>query len=105
MEVLNSQVKLSLKIKTIQEKTIPILKKYGITKASIFGSYARAEETESSDIDILVELPDSLGLLDIIRIINELEDTIHKKIDLVEYKSIHPILKDSILKEQVLIYG
>lgn len=40
----------------LTKKTIPILKRYGVTKAAVFGSYARGEAKNNSDIDLLVEI-------------------------------------------------
>jgi len=85
-------------------KIIPILKKYGVTRASLFGSVVRGEETKESDIDILVEVPDSKSLFDMMDIQFELEDALKKKVDLIEYKGIKPALKDSILSSRLPIY-
>ena len=56
-----------------------------------------------SDIDILIELDDDLSLLDFVRIKHKIEDTLNRKVDLVEYSTLKPLLKDQILKEQVAI--
>ena len=50
----------------IKAKTLPLLKKEGVTRSAIFGSYARGEEREDSDIDLLVELPKGKSLLDLV---------------------------------------
>ena len=47
---------MKLKREDIEIRVIPILKKYDVQKAALFGSYARGDETEDSDVDILVEL-------------------------------------------------
>lgn len=47
----------TLTIEEIKEKVVPILKRYGVTHAGIFGSCARGEMREDSDVDTLVELP------------------------------------------------
>ena len=87
----------------IKEKIIPILRKHNVKRAGFFGSYARGEQKEKSDIDILVELREDLSLLDVIEIKIELENVLGKKIDLVEYETIRPELKEIILKEEVSI--
>lgn len=91
--------------KDIIDKILPVLKKHRIKKAGLFGSYSRQSCSDRSDIDILVELGGGLSLLDFIKIKLELEDLLHKKVDLVEYDSIKPGLKDSILQEETRIYG
>ena len=87
----------------IKEKATPILKSAGATRAAIFGSYARGEETPESDIDILVDLPRGLSLLDVVGLKFELEDILGKKVDLVEYDAIKPIIRNSILASQLQI--
>ncbi len=93
---------------TIEEiKTIstPILQKYKVTKAAIFGSMADGSYTAESDVDILIELDDSYSLLDFIGIKLELEEALHCSVDLVEYRAIKPALKKYILENPVPIYG
>lgn len=64
---------------------MPILKKYNIKKAYIFGSYARGEATEDSDIDIMIRKTDSniITLLDLSRLEIELEKKLEKNIDII----------------------
>lgn len=94
-----------MKIEEIKEKTVPILVRYPIKRAGIFGSFARGGETEESDVDILVELADEISLLTFVRIKYELEGVLDKKVDLVEYMAIKNRLKDRILSEEIRIYG
>lgn len=92
-------------LKELQKEIVPILKKNGVTKAGIFGSYARGEQKKTSDVDILIEMPGEKSLFDMGGLKVELEEKIKKKVDLVEYCTIHPKLKDQILKEEVRVYG
>lgn len=89
-------------------KIIPVLRKYGVKKASLFGSVVRGDIDEKSDIDILIELPKKLRGLDFIGmkmdLQEELEKKLKKKVDLVEYHLIKPSLKKYILPEQKIIY-
>lgn len=90
-------------IEQIKEQVLPILRRYGAKRAGLFGSLVREEMTEGSDIDILVELNKDLSLLDFIGIKLEIEERLGKKVDLVEYDTLKPLLKDRILKEEVRI--
>ena len=92
-----------MNIEKIKEKIIPILKKHKAIKAGIFGSYARGDYKEKSDIDILVELNKNLSLDEVIMVKIDLEKVLKKKVDLVEYETIRPELRESILKEEVSI--
>lgn len=87
----------------IKKQLIPILRLYHIKRAGLFGSAVRGELKEDSDIDILIELEDDLSLLEFVRIKQKIEDTLQRKVDLVEFSTLKPLLKDQILKEQVAI--
>jgi uncharacterized protein len=91
-------------VKDIKEVILPILINKGVLRAGLFGSYVRGEQNKGSDVDILIELSEDLSLLDVISIKIELEEALNKEVDLVEYETIKPELKDSILNEEVLIY-
>lgn len=81
---------------------IKILKRHGIRKAAVFGSYARGEQKKGSDIDILVELSKPMGF-HFIGIQLELEQKLGKKVDLLTYQEVSPHLKKYILSEKVSI--
>lgn len=89
---------------------VSILQNYFLTKpvkkGYLFGSYARKTATDSSDIDILLEIDDSGGvsLLDFIGWAQDLENIIHKKIDLVDEDGLSRYLRPQIDKEKVKFY-
>jgi hypothetical protein len=91
------------RIDEIKSKVIPILKQYDVKKAAIFGSVARGEADANSDIDILVEIENDMSLLDFVGLKIEIEEALGKKVDLVEYSTIKPLIKERILREQVVI--
>jgi uncharacterized protein len=93
----------SLTVKQIAKVAVPILRKNGVVKAGIFGSYARGEAKKRSDIDILVQLKGKKSLLDLIGIELELKEKLKKKVDLLTYKSINPMLKKYIFKDEIKI--
>lgn len=92
-------------IRNMKKKIIKVLRRYGVIKAGIFGSFATGKVTRKSDVDILVKIKKTkkISLLDIVRIERELEEDVGRKIDIVEYCTIHPRLKDRILREEVRI--
>lgn len=93
-----------MKTQTIKKKILSALKRQNVVKAAVFGSAARGEMKKNSDVDILIEYGTKKGLFDLIRLEFELEKKLGKKVDLLTYKSIHPLLRDIILKEQKIIY-
>jgi len=94
---------MTTQIEEIKRKILPILKPYGVKRVGLFGSYVRGEMREDSDIDILVEIEKDISLLDFVGLKLEIEETLGKKVDLVEYNTIKPLLRERILNEQVII--
>lgn len=92
-----------MNIEEIKRQIMPILRKYGVKKASIFGSAVRGEMKESSDVDILVEIEKDISLLDFVSLKLELEEVLGRKVDLGEYDTIKPRLRGKMLKKQVVI--
>jgi len=85
------------------KKHKPFLKeKFKVKKIGIFGSYIRGEESESSDIDILVEFYEPIGW-EFIDLKEFLEKLLGRKVDLVTKKALKPQIKNKILKE--IIYA
>ena len=74
-------------IEEIREKAMPIAIHYGVDALSLFGSYARGEADDKSDLDFLVQKGSMRGLLSYCGMIADLEDTFHCHIDLVTQTS------------------
>ena len=86
-----------------KEIILEILKKHEVKKASLFGSIVREELTINSDIDLLIEFKGDKSLLDLAALQIELEEKLKLKVDVLTFNSIHPLLKEQILAEQVEI--
>ncbi len=86
-----------------KQTIVPILIKNDVDKAGIFGSFARNEAREDSDIDILVHFKNRKSLFDLARLELELEKESQRKIEVITYDSISPLIKERILKEEVKI--
>ena len=94
---------MKMSIEEIKRKILPILQRYGVKRAGLFGSCVRGEVKEDSDIDILVEIEADISLLDFVGIKIELEYALERKVDLVEYSTIKPLLRERILNEQLVL--
>jgi len=90
-------------VKDITKEILPILKKNSVTRAGIFGSVARGEASNESDVDILVEFGERKGLFDLVRLERELKVILGRKVDLLTYDSINHLLREKILLEEVRI--
>ena len=88
--------------KIFLEHKSTLLKKYPIQKIGFFGSYARNEQTENSDLDILVEFNGRIGIR-FIDLAQDLEDIFNVKVDLVSKKSLKERYLKHILKDVVYV--
>jgi len=77
------------------------LKQYGLKTLSLFGSVAREDEKETSDVDILVTFNQPLGLFAFMELKDHLEEILDAHVDLVTEDSLHPRLRSRILKESI----
>jgi hypothetical protein len=98
-----------LTIDEIKKKIAPICKKYGVKKAFLFGSYARDEATENSDIDIRIIKGDVKGLIALSGLRLELAAAVGKEIDLISVmpskKNILFVdLRKNIQADEILIF-
>lgn len=78
-------------------------KNYGLKEIAVFGSYARNEQNEKSDVDILVDFKKSIGLLRFIELENYLSDLLGVKVEIVTRKALKPFIGKHILQEFVKI--
>lgn len=90
-------------ISYIKEKSLPELKRAGVLKSSVFGSFARGEEGPESDVDFLVEFPENKNMFDLMELEEKLKAVLGRRVDIVTYRSIHHLLRERILREQIRI--
>ena len=89
------------RVTEIKEKILDILKKYGVRRAAVFGSFARGDFRADSDIDLIVELEEGRSLLDLAGLKIEIEERLGKRVDVLTFNSIHPFLKEQIIREKI----
>ena len=94
------QKKMVNSLEEVKKLAIPILKAHKIKKAAVFGSFARGDFDDKSDVDILIEPPEGFSLFDLAGLHLNLEDTLGRKADVVIYDSINPLIKDRVMKEK-----
>ncbi|TSC91758.1 MAG: DNA polymerase subunit beta [Parcubacteria group bacterium Licking1014_17] len=87
------------------QKIEPILDKYGVVYAGLFGSHSRGEANEDSDIDILVKLKEPLGLFDFAGFKNELSEKLGIEVDLLTEGFLSPYIKDNVMHDLKIFYG
>ena len=78
-------------------------RRYPIRSMRVFGSYARGEQRDDSDVDVLVELGDDMDLIAYTGLQLELSDALGLHVDLVEREALRPRLASQVLSELVLL--
>lgn len=88
-------------LKEIKETKEILNEQFGITKLAVFGSYAKGEENENSDIDIVIlEMKRKNGLL-VVKAKKFLQERLNKEVDIGFYSSMNPFIKKRIQKEMI----
>ena len=90
-------------IERLKAQVTPKLRAAGVTRAAVFGSFARGEGGPGSDVDLLIEPPRGMTLFDFVRLTDEPEAVLHPKVDLLSYRGLSPHLRDRILESTVTI--
>lgn len=91
-------------IEFIKEKAIPVAVSYGIKSMSLFGSYARGEANEDSDVDLLIDKGDLKGLIQYFSFVHELENTLNCHVDVVTTGINDKNFLNKIIGEEILLY-
>ncbi|HEX3044347.1 MAG TPA: nucleotidyltransferase family protein [Bacillota bacterium] len=95
----------NLSLEKIKQLVIPALKRHDVAHAAIFGSFVHGAQKEDSDVDILIEYNnDHKTLLDLVGLELELGDILGRPADVLTYDSLHPLIKENALKEQVVLF-
>jgi uncharacterized protein len=86
-----------------RENILKIAAEHGASNVRVFGSVARGEEREDSDIDFLVEMEPGKSLLDRIALIQALEDYLQRKVDVATVNSLREYFRERILREAIAL--
>ncbi|RMD67429.1 nucleotidyltransferase [Candidatus Parcubacteria bacterium] len=88
----------------VDERLLNLCRQYQVASLKVFGSVARGEEREDSDIDLLVQFVRPVSLLTLVRLERELSALIGRKVDLVTEQAISPYIRDAVLASARGIY-
>lgn len=80
-----------------------VQRKYHVRRLALFGSVVRGEQSDASDIDVLVEFDEPIGFFDFVRLEAALEDALHAKVDLVSSKALKPVIRDEVLRQAIYV--
>ena len=95
-----------LTIEQIREAVAPICERYGVERLMLFGSYARGEADDKSDVDLIVDKYDDKKLKGFVwgGLYADIEDALGIKIDLLSRRGTRPKFLSKIAKDEVLLY-
>ena len=92
----------SIKRQLLQNKD-ELRQKFEVKTIGVFGSYVRGEQKLSSDVDILVEFQEPVGLFEFMKLENYLSDLLGVNVDLVSKKALKPHIGEHIMQEVIMI--
>lgn len=93
-----------LQISDIRSAVTPIARDYGVKRLYLFGSYAKGNANENSDVDLLVEKGKPMSLLRISGMRQQVEDILHISVDLVTTAGIEKEFQECIAGTEILLY-
>lgn len=88
-----------------KKRLLELCKSNDIVFLGIFGSFAKGNYTEDSDIDLLVRFSKSKSLLELVRLERIFSEVLDRKVELLTEASISPYLRDRIKKDLEIFYG
>ncbi len=86
-----------------RDEILRIAASHGASNVRIFGSVARGEENEKSDVDFLIDMEKGRSLLEMGDLLADLEDLLGRKVELAEPECLHWYVRDRVLREAVAV--
>lgn len=90
-------------LQELRDGVSQILREHDVRRAAFFGSVATGEAGQDSDVDVLVEFSGEKSLLDLVDLKMELERALQRKVDVLTYESLAPLIRERVLDQQVTI--
>lgn len=84
-----------------RREILELARRHGIEDIRVFGSVARGQADPDSDVDLLVRFPEGTSLLDQIGFMQDLEDLLGWKVDVISEPALHWFVRDRVLAEAV----
>ncbi len=93
-------------LRTLEERRpqiVALAERYRASEVRVFGSVARGDATEASDVDLLIRTRDGCSLLDLGGLLEDLQDLLECRVDLVTEDGLKPRLREQVLKEAIAL--
>ena len=88
-------------IESRRELILRLAREHGVTHVRVFGSMARGDAHAESDVDLLVDLEEGRTLLDLGALLMDLQDLLHRKVEVLTEPALHPRIRDRVLREAI----
>jgi len=76
---------------------------FHVKKIGIFGSFSRERQTEQSDVDLVVEFDQPIGMMAFVHLRNQIADRLGIRVDLVTPDGLHPLIREQVMRELVYV--
>ena len=97
---------MSIDFTTVYAQLVKLCERYGIAELAVFGSVARGEDGDGSDIDLLYVLKSDSNIgLEFFAFQEELEDLLGRKVDVVSKEGLHWVIRDQVLTDARVLYA
>jgi len=87
----------------LREMMAELSGQYHVRKIGIFGSYSTGLQTDSSDVDLVVEFDQPIGMMSFVHLRNRISERLGIQVDLVTPAGLHPLIRDQVLQEVVYV--
>ncbi len=98
-----SATRLGRRLRRHRRAVIEIAARHGARNARVFGSVARGEDTDSSDVDLLVDLENGVGVFSLAGLQRELAELLGVDVDVVPAATLKPGIREGVLAEAILL--
>src|SRR3989338_3500851 len=95
------QIELLKLVKTRREEILGLARQYGASNVRLFGSVARGDATEGSDIDLLVDMEPGRSLFDLGGLLTDLNEKLGCHVDVATEKLLKPSIHDRVMREAI----